>query len=923
MGNKKNLHINYSVDRVQISVREFANPRSPWLKRRFAIVQNVNSENNKNLISHDGAIMTFSSQNPLGYTGIVPAQNPPTINANRVPTTNDIQLPGTTWIYNGTIYETSGNGVWDSGGNVQATTTIAGITRYATYTEVSTGAGTNNATVANDVYTYVNSVMVAGAPVATTSTQGIVTLATDVKAVAGTPSTGLVALCVQPSNLAAVFAAPPAIGGTTPAAAVFTTIGGTTMTFTAGGTWKTGGTAISIGADATTDTINIGTGAAARTIHIGDSTQANLLTIGSASGAAALTLKAGTGNFVLTTAADTTITMGAAQVGGTVTIGGTAATGTMTLGSSSATNSILIGDGAGTTTVNISNSNASGAVNIGAAMVAGTVTIGGTAATGTITLGSSSASNTQIIAGGTGATTLQIANAQTGGSVVIGTGMTSGTISIGGSAHASATSITLGSSSATSTVLIANGAGASTVSIANGTAGANVVNICNGATAVTQTVNILSGVGSANGGAVHIGNNTRMTVLDLANIAPAAARTVTVCGGNQAQNDTLAVLNGNATANTQTYNLLSGVGSGTHTKAVNICNTTMSAGTATVNIMSATATGGTLAVNIVGDSASMTAVTTKICTGAAAHVLSIGSASAGLITVTGSAASGMNFVGSGGTIGLFNDAAANAITLGSTTASASLTLQSGSGGNTLIAGNAAATITIGLSTQTGKISIANSTAGLTAIDLMNGVAGTAQTLNIASGSTITGAQTVNLLNGATPAASTTLSIMNGAASAGTQTVNILASGATRAGVVNIGTGAAAHAVTLGTTNTTAATVIAAGSGSVKLNSGQIVKVTSKAHGDSSYAVLGSDYFLSVDCSGGIFTATLPAVPVTGQTYVIYDATGNAAGNTITIDGNGNNISAGGTSAGTKTLTTAYASMTLYFNGTIWNGQKVT
>src|SRR5260221_1584431 len=202
---------------------------------------------------------------------------------------------------------------WLSGGNSGASTTAAGIVFLATYAQLSAGTAPNGAYVplANDVFTYVNSVAVAGAPVATTTTQGIVTLATDAKAVAGTASTGLVALAVQPSNLAAVFAAPPATGGTTPAAGVFTTLGATTVTFTAGGTWASGGTAISIGADASTDTINIGTGAAARTIHIGDSTQANLVTVGSATGAAALTLKAGTGNFVLTLAATSTVTMGA------------------------------------------------------------------------------------------------------------------------------------------------------------------------------------------------------------------------------------------------------------------------------------------------------------------------------------------------------------------------------------------------------------------------------------------------------------------------------------------------------------------------------------------------------------------------------------------------------------------------------------
>jgi len=374
--------------------------------------------------------MSFNSSNPLGYLGTQVGINPVFITASRAPTANDIYTAGTEWFNQNTltIYVTTGAGAWQAGGNVQATTTVAGITRYATYTEVSTGTGTNNAALAADVYTYINTVAIAGAPAATQVVVGISRYATNVEAAAAALTTA----SITPSNLASIFASPPATGGSTPAAGAFTTLSFTTATGTAGGTWATGGTAISIGADATTDTINIGTGAAARSIHIGDSTQANLVTIGSATGAAALTLKAGTGNFVLTTAATTTVTMGAAQTSGTFTIGGTAATGNLTLGSSSASNSILIGDGSGTTTVNIANSGANNILNVGAAMVGGTITIGGTAQTGTLTLGSSSAANSVIIAGGSGATTLSIANVQNGGSVSVGLGLTTGTILIGG-----------------------------------------------------------------------------------------------------------------------------------------------------------------------------------------------------------------------------------------------------------------------------------------------------------------------------------------------------------------------------------------------------------------------------------------------------------------------------------------------------------
>ncbi len=70
------------------------------------------------------------------------------------------------------------------------------------------------------------------------------------------------------------------------------------------------------------------------------------------------------------------------------------------------------------------------------------------------------------------------------------------------------------------------------------------------------------------------------------------------------------------------------------------------------------------------------------------------------------------------------------------------------------------------------------------------------------------------------------------------------------------------------------------------------------------------------------TITLPAAPATGRTVVIYDAGGAAAGSNITIDGNGRNIAAAGTAAGTKLINTAYESYTLYYSGTLWLGQNV-
>ena len=55
---------------------------------------------------------------------------------------------------------------------------------------------------------------------------------------------------------------------------------------------------------------------------------------------------------------------------------------------------------------------------------------------------------------------------------------------------------------------------------------------------------------------------------------------------------------------------------------------------------------------------------------------------------------------------------------------------------------------------------------------------------------------INIASGAS-AANSTVNVLDGAGSAGTQTLNVLGSGATRAGAVNISTGAAAHVTTIG------------------------------------------------------------------------------------------------------------------------------
>ncbi len=113
--------------------------------------------------------------------------------------------------------------------------------------------------------------------------------------------------------------------------------------------------------------------------------------------------------------------------------------------------------------------------------------------------------------------------------------------------------------------------------------------------------------------------------------------------------------------------------------------------------------------------------------------------------------------------------------------------------------------------------------------------------------------------------------------------------------------------------------LTAGTGGVRIISGLIVPVTTKATADTPYTILGTDYFISCDTSGGVLTVTLPnAATVAGRSYVIRDTAGNAAVNNITIGSAGGNLIGGGSSAATKVLSAAYSGATVYSNGVTWN-----
>jgi len=285
--------------------------------------------------------------------------------------------------------------------------------------------------------------------------------------------------------------------------------------------------------------------------------------------------------------------------------------------------------------------------------------------------------------------------------------------------------------------------------------------------------------------------------------------------------------------------------------------------------------------------------------------VNIGNSSNTAAITINSGSGGVAVDGNGNTISFGADAASNTVLVGSTTSGSGTTISGGVNGITLATSTSgSAFIQLGLATMTGPIIVGASTAGQR-IDIGNAVNAGTQTINIASG------------NGA---ANSVVNILNGVMTAGAPTFSLMASGG-RAGFVNIANGAVANTVILGSSNTTASTTIQAGTGGLALRGAIYISVSNVS--TTPYAVLGTDQYLAVDTTGSAITVTLPAVPAAiGRYLIVCDAKGNAGANPITVDGNGINISVSGASAATATIAANYASLNLFFNGTIWNAQYV-
>jgi len=395
--------------------------------------------------------MTSSlSSNPLGYNGIDFYQNPPLIRANRAPTTNDVYNIGTQWadgsVNPPVIYVTVGSGIWETGGNAAATTTSLGTVFLATLSELQNGNAPAGAYVplSNDVATVIAGVVAGAVPPATSAQQGIVELATSAEVVSPytvtIPNTALI-----PANITPMFAEPPAIGSTTPAAGAFTTLAASSTLSVTGASTIAALSATS-GSFSTTLAVTGTTTLAA--VNATNGTFSGTLGVTGTSTIAALSATNGT--FSGTLGVTGTATLGVVASGNTTITGTLGVSGASTF--SSATFSTTVG-------------------------VTGLTTLAALTQVGTANINASGAAATNIATGGTGA--LNIGNA-TGNTAITGALTISTTLGVTGLT-------TLAALTQVGTTLInASGAAATTI----GTGGTGAVNIGNatGNTAVTGSL---------------------------------------------------------------------------------------------------------------------------------------------------------------------------------------------------------------------------------------------------------------------------------------------------------------------------------------------------------------------------------------------------------------------------------------------------
>lgn len=868
---------------------------------------------------------------PYDAAGIDLNSHPLFIKANRAPTSNDVYSPGTRWMDDSVspkaLYETVGGGTWQ-----QNNLTLSTDGTFAAATD-------STASSSLAIKTYVDATASFGAPIASDSAQGIGWTATDAQCVAGTANDASNAYIVSPDNLAAIFASPNAAIGATAAVA------GTFTDLTADGTGAvslTGNAASTL--TNTAGDLTVDAQAGSLVLDSGEAT-ADAVRIVASNGAGGIDIDSGTGGITIDSTDAISIDAAAASnfttSAGDVTIQAT--TGSVNINAlEDAAQAIYLHANGGTSeTIQLHSDQGTGATSVYLLSDVGGITLTATGLTdaNAIDINASAggidvdAAGQVNIASSQNASDAVSINASAGGIEIIAVGAaaedlvlqnTNGSVNVvAGEADAAAVSIQAASGGldadfALSCDIVSSQAAATAISL----------NASDGAGGVT----IAAGTGG-----LLFGNQADCTTIDVGDIAPTASRTITIAGGTvvtASVTDLVDIAPDGATTNADSI------------KQVDINTGTVAIGQSLTNIATGAITSGTHTVGIQTGNAAAGTVTLNVSTGTGTKTINVGNADAGTtMNIDGVVAINNNV---NANVSINDGTSTGTITIGNTAAGA-VVLNSGS---TITIGDASAGA-VAIDTAAGVSIDAATASNLTCAAGDMTVEATAGSLNLTSGEAVADSVVVTSGGGIdilapSGGAGVDIDIVNTGGScnisateadaaaivinASAGGLQLLAGGGAAldtlitntSGSISIDAGeAAADALILQASNAAGGVQINSGTGGITLGGGLNLAVTARATAGGTYTVDNDDFIIDTDSTGGAFQINLPAAPSTGDTFLIYDGAGQAAvGGNVTISGNGNNIAAGGASAATYVLNTAYESLQVTYNGTLWMGRAV-
>jgi len=323
--------------------------------------------------------------------------------------------------------------------------------------------------------------------------------------------------------------------------------------------------------------------------------------------------------------------------------GSISSTTTMTVGS----NLTTVGDATiGDDLIVTDDASVGGDLTVSGAIILTDLTVNGTVAINTVGAGTTTVGNAAA-----GAITFDVGTGDFfingGGNVVhIADDAVASDISIGNDTGATSVIITAGTGdllltgAVTTAITIGDVAQTGLITLGLSTAGqdidigsaintvAQVIDIGNGASAANSTVRILSGTGTSGAGTLALGNNPRVTVAGMTDVAPAASRTTTIGGGTvvvAAVTDTIDIGPDGATTNAnsvKTVNINTG-GVTLGQVLTNIASGAVTSGTHTTSIASGNRAAGTMALNLMTGTGTKTATLGNADGGTTFNVLGI------------------------------------------------------------------------------------------------------------------------------------------------------------------------------------------------------------------------------------------------------------------------------------------------------------